>query len=260
MKDRPILFNGEMVRAILDGRKMQTRRVIRSPGNSKHIDRLLGEWGLSAPPYQYDGSAWMPGEQLPWNWTGSKPPKIGDWIWELQCDVDDHETTPIRCPYGAPRDHLWVRETWSYITLSEGEYTGAPDQRRRSKDNVPVAMLYRADAERDGWEREAPWSPSIFMPRWASRITLEVTDVRVERVQEIAPADCEAEGITCETKATPANGLPYYECRNGDGLIYGDARSAFAGRWDSINAKRGYDWRTNPWVWVVTFERVERDQ
>lgn len=137
----------------------------------------------------------------------------------------------VDCPYGQPGDRLWVRETrWingSYVATEPAPFPNAGK------------------------------TPSIFMPRWASRILLEVTGVRVERVQSIATDDCEAEGITGTTLASPIRGQPYEEYRTDDGLVYGTPQSAFAALWDSINAKRGYGWELNPWVWVVSFVRVE---
>ena len=186
MKDKPIIFNSEMVRAMLDGRKTQTRRVIKP----KHIC--------------------MPA----WKWL----------------DV---------CPYGKPGDRLWVRETWYCPKQYGGTY-------QREK------LIYKADST----PNKRGWKPSIHMPRWASRITLLVKDVRVERVQDISPSDCECEGIVGTTHASPVNGLPYENYRYGE-HEGGDPKEAFAMLWDSIDKKRGFGWSENPWVWVVEFERVK---
>jgi len=102
--------------------------------------------------------------------------------------------------------------------------------------------------------------PSIFMPRWASRITLEITDIRIERVQDIAPLDCEKEGIIGSTHASPVRGQPYEEYLNGDGLVYTDPKTAFANLWDSINEKRGYPWTQNPWVWCISFSVLDKEE
>lgn len=128
------------------------------------------------------------------------------------------------CPHGQPGDRLWVRETWNCID------TGRLAQRRDW-------VRYRAT---DGDEMN--WRPSIFMPRWASRITLEITSVRVERVQSISMYDAMDEGV----------GFPKYsQFEQGSHLV-----GAFRDLWNSINAKRGYGWEVNPWVWVVAFKVV----
>ena len=125
------------------------------------------------------------------------------------------------CPYGQVGDRLWVRETFCEHT------TGG--------------VIYRADEKPlEGIYSYHTWRPSIHMPRWASRITLEITEVRVERVQEITEEDAKTEGVN-EISLIDRDG--YY--------------SSFADLWDSINAKRGYGWDTNPWVWVISFDKVK---
>lgn len=218
MKEHPIIFNGEMVRAILDGRKTQTRRVINFVLNIPHVtgnppDRLYGDWALSEIGELKDGV-------------------LG---YRCQTDVDDYRSYNIKCPYGVPGDHLWVRETWQYLEeLEKPEF------------------VYRA-TDWEGWlEYEVEpirWKPSIFMPRRASRITLEVTAVRVERVQDITWQDILAEGIHSGT----AMGVPYPENPTWIENVIGE----FASLWDSINAARGYSWESNPWVWVVDFKVVQ---
>lgn len=198
-KERPILFSGEMVRAILDGRKTQTRRVIKP----NHAGRVK-----------------EPGSRR--NWHLADPNAV------------------LACPYGQPGDLLWVRETWSQ------------DSRGGCLPNGEDAVYYRADFPSDKiWA--GSWKPSIHMPRWASRITLRVTDVRVERVQDISEADAQAEGA--EFSELPCfSRIPNQ--RRGFRQIAG-YRAGFLTLWDSINAGRGYGWDTNPWVWALTFEREE---
>ena len=136
----------------------------------------------------------------------------------------------IQCPYGVPGDLLWVRETWA-TTEQAGDH---------SADRVVVYRATDPDWETmEGWQ----WRPSIFMPRWASRLTLRITSVRVERVQEIPEADARAEGFK-DVVGKYARG--------------DEARIWFAELWDIINAARGFGWDTNPWVWVIGFERVQR--
>jgi len=152
-QERPILFSGQMVRAILEGRKTQTRRVVKPVGRDEGFivvggyDKDPNQW----PFRSYDGDAFDDGNG---------------------CEV------PLVCPYGVPGDRLWVRETW--------------------KENIPPSgWIYRATDEQAQWSQDKrPWRPSIFMPREASRITLEITEVRVERLQEIGPVDIAAEGVT----------------------------------------------------------------
>ena len=179
MKERPILFSGPMVRAILDGRKTQTRRVIKS--------RYKDSFG----------------------WGAAKPLILGS-----QEDFDAR----YRCPYGKRGDKLWVREA-CYV-----ESTGTANGYGRH-------ILYRAT------DQDAPvskWTPSIHMPRWASRITLEVESVRVERLQDISAKDAIAEGCCDPTSSTP--------------------KRAFEWLWESINGPGS--WEANPWVWVVEFRKL----
>lgn len=202
MKAKQILFNGESVRGILDGRKMQTRRVIKP----QPIKIIPG----------FDPGDWI----------------VGDGEVEGEIDV----IGAITCPYGYPGRLLWVRET------AKGQCYGG------RKGQLPdwIELTYRADESRGRFERSnfGPyhltdrWTPSIFMPRWASRIALRVKRVWVERVQDISIADISAEGIH-------APGYPDV------------AREMFAELWNSINAKRGLDWDVNPWVWCVDFEVTE---
>ena len=218
MNEHPILFSGPMVRAILDGRKTQTRRVVRpQPADQPRH---------AASFYQLHG-----GVQL----------------------YDDGNKI-FSCPYGDPGDRLWVRETWKYIdgAHSARQYPGwvligfRADGREKSFDHDPPEK-WKKDPTWKGHENIAPWRPSIHMPRGASRITLEVVSVRVERVQEISRSDALAEGFT-----PGLNGLESW-----DGKLYGNSQLAFEACWESINAKRGYGWDVNPWVWVVEFKRLE---
>ena len=175
-KERPILFSGAMVRAILEGRKTQTRRPIKP-----QPDWTTRQWESTTVT-----KAWESGF------------------------VD------VKCPYGAPGDQLWVRENFAYGTQ-------------------PKQAFYRVD-RLPGHANTLKWRPSIFMPRWASRIMLKITDVRVERLQEISHDDVEAEGAS--NAVNNENFWPK--------------------RWDAIYDKRSFGWETNPWVWVVEFQRLEK--
>ena len=218
MTTRPILFSGPMVRAILDGRKTQTRRAVKSRSKKYPFYTML-DYGNGWRPYQ------SPDGDSPW------------------CDGNEYQ---ISCPYGAPGDRLLVRETWRQCIRSLP--TTHPQQIVEGHEGV----LYRAYDEfrvcraPDGYDKGygGRWKPSIHMPRWASRITLEITDVRVERLQEITPRDAVAEGsdMCC---ARPCDDYEELEC---PGLI-----GPFKTLWDSINAKK-HPWESNPWVWCVSFK------
>jgi hypothetical protein len=197
MKERPILFSGPMVRAILEGRKTQTRRVVNLIGGPNNRgDEYINKGVLIHP---------LAG--------------------------------PYRCPYGKAGDRLWVRETFSAY---------APQgQTGNWKTGENVTYVYRAD---DADADVARWYPCIFLPRHASRITLEITEVRVERLQEISEADAGDEGAGIR--------LSDYPQWDGDPDCY---RKLFRVGWDGLNAKRGYSWESNPWVWVVEFKRLEME-
>ena len=195
MTEHPIAFNDEMVRALLAGRKTQTRRPVKG----------------------------------------------------------------VRCPFGVPGDRLWVQEAWKPVWVSTPGISGP-------------GIGYRADGEvRDGadsiyfpdpeYHAGAKWRSPQRLPRWASRFTLDVTDVRVERVQNISEADAEAEGIH-RPPNSPAGGW-----RIPDSLDYppgsysGNPVAIYHELWDSIYAKKpGLDWDSNPWIWVVEFEEGKTDE
>ena len=206
MRERPILFSGPMVRAILEGRKTQTRRVCRDQ-----------------TPVKY----WH-GESLPMIPDGKE--KYTGWVKDVKNVAIG---IPSKCPYGAPGDRLWVRETWK---AEENIYESRPCIAvyfKASPDTGKV-VLFEEDIL-PSLSSINKWKPSIHMFRWASRIDLEITAIRVERVQDISKTDCEAEGLK---------------------LLQGGILSEFAVLWDSINAKRGYPWKDNPWIWVVEFKVV----
>jgi len=210
-RERPILFSGEMVRAILDGRKTQTRRVVTPQPSANTAYVIAGEDGVRALCISALGNGEYAGGSDPWR----------------------------RCPYGAPGDRLWVKETfWT-------QHHGPP----LVWEQQP--LHYAADVEDPRQVEDYAKRPSIFMPRWASRITLEITEVRVERVQEISAEDVAAEGVEIP-RLEPDRGTTWYEGKEDD-----LARHPFSLLWDSINAKRGYSWETNPWVWAVTFRVLE---
>ena len=191
MREHPIIFSGPMVCAILEGRKTQTRRVMKPQpeGLVKRCPGLNEIRGAS--------QLWTDGVRV------------------------------FSCPHGTPGDVLWARETWA-------PFPNDPARR----------VEYRAGYEAPGVRGHVPmwskrWRPSIHMPRWASRLTLRLTDVRVQRVQEISPEDAEAEGCW----RTPD------ECSH-----VSIQPPEFRDVWDSLNVKRGYGWDVNPFCWALTFE------
>ena len=208
VKERPILFSGEMVRAILDGRKTQTRRVVKPKANEKWLDWITDKNGNRL----YDSN-------------GNK-----------RLLISSENGKEISCPYGVPGDLLWVRETHYRWTGC-----GAPPRANFNRDRCYVDHPELLAMSRSG---QIVSVPSIHMPRWASRITLRVTDVRVERVQEITHNDALSEGVDDVDQA------PYgYSA-------YSYAIANFRRLWESINAARGFGWDANPFCWVVSFERV----
>lgn len=207
MKERPILFSGPMVKAILAGTKTQTRRVINPQ------PEYVNQWDDRITPLE-----------------DIKP--------DIQAKLIE-KLIPT-CSYGQPGDRLWVRETWRVDDYG---------MRHKCQDRV----RYRAtDSE------ELHWNPSIHMPRWASRITLEIVSVRVERVQDISEADAQAEGIFSTKFSRLAQGVTVWSWEEYPTPNISDSpRIAFQRLWDLINEKRGYGWSSNPWVWVLDFKRVE---
>lgn len=197
MTERGMIFNGEMVRAILDGRKTQTRRPV-NPSTANLLD-LQGQY--------------------------------------------PHKKYNISCPFGAIGDRIWVRETWAEAGASAPDLklyrANYPAHVPTHYENVPPAQDVR-------------WTPSIHMPRWASRILLEITDVRVERLNDISEEDARAEGIIdggCLNCGEPEP----CGCANPEP----DATDAFAYLWQSIYGQE--NWNANPWVWVIEFNRIEGD-
>lgn len=214
MAEKPILFSGEMVRAILEEKKTQTRRVVVPPGWVKNecvTDSGNPHWMLD---------------------------KRGERFYLTEWSRDKAHSHLVTCPYGRPGDLLWVRETWS---------TAATFDQMKPSDIPPGQNIWYAVSDYSDFVVSAGhWKgkrrPSIFMPRWASRITLRINDVRVERVQDISEADAKAEGVTKD--------------RPGGWISCESYQMLFRRLWDDINTKRGYGWNVNPWVWVVEFEVV----
>ncbi|HFZ2130541.1 TPA: morphogenetic protein [Klebsiella pneumoniae] len=214
MKERGMIFNGEMTRAILDGRKTQTRRPVKFPVHDKNLgcelagNELAGE--LSAGNY-------------------------------------------LNSVFGKPGDRIWVRETWQAIHDYCDE-NGHVDERRYARSIPKHRGNYWHPVYEEAWgnesreDREFPWRPSIHMPRWASRILLEITDVRVERLNAISQEDAQAEGMEL------TGWRPTYSDPDSGGEVW-TPYDNFAQLWESIYGEES--WKANPWVWVISFKRVE---
>ena len=221
MKERPILFSGEMVRAILRGEKTQTRREMNPQPEHAQV-------------YDWKGRRLYDGEARHWCWKGH--------VAEDSWDSISTTLAPL-CPLGQPGDRLWVRETYALSQVWDESRAG--EMPMIVGDVVPA--WYRADEgggrfdERD----RGRWRPSIHMPRWASRLTLEIASVRVERLADISEEDARTEGVTAAPfcKAGRPVGQEHVE--------------AFEDLWRSINGAESWD--ANPWVWVVGFKRIETE-
>lgn len=219
MKERPIIFSAPMVRALLDGRKTQTRRAVRLP---KYYDQAeLSQLGKEIGVDWHDCS--------------------GGYVWFEQ---DGWEPVSVRSPFGVPGDRLWVKEAWQQFFDDE-----IPPERPRGPRGtmgIPAQpgrkswVCYRADGVVKPHDQfgHPVWESPLFMPRWASRINLEIIEIRVQRLQEITDAEAMAEGC---------HGYPVEAYK-------GAAIGAFRPLWDSLNKK--HPWDSNPFVWAITFRRL----
>lgn len=225
MTDRPILFPAPMVRALRDGRKTQTRRVLKpQPPAEVSVAGVFSD-GLFA---------WMSGD----------PEDLESW--EFHGD--------FKAPFQSG-DRLWVREAHAIVPRTAYRMSTGVHQALRPDDDHDAAVY------REGWERSRPgrWRPSIHMPRWASRLTLLVTEVRVQRLQNISEEDARAEGI--ERKSICGIGEVWKHYGNPDAPVgWQLATQSFESLWDSINADRAggaYAWDQNPWVTATTFSVIK---
>ncbi|WP_420105752.1 hypothetical protein [Herbaspirillum huttiense] len=229
MKERPILFSAPMVRAILAGDKTQTRRIAK---DVRHPDL---------------GNVYAPGA--------------------LVLEREPQHVIDRACPYGRPGDRLWVRETWQYADWTEeGEphigYAADgerilieeyPEEWGKRLEEVWCELSAPKNYDIDNRAADRRWRPNIHMPRWACRILLEITGVRVERLQDISEAGCWAEGI--EEIDGSLDDLKIVEMAKRMGRCVDDVAPTFAALWESISGPGSWD--ANPWVWVIEFRRVK---
>lgn len=240
MTERGMIFNGEMVRALLDGRKTQTRRIVKGADGAV---KFCKEWDIN-----------------------------GEEIFVLLGEKDHTGMNPvlgaISCPLGAVGDRIWVRETWGVVSHELDEdgriQSWTPDRPATAIHEMPFGngyysghAIYAADGnftwgDDDGYEDgRSCWKPSIHMPRAASRILLEITAVRVERLNAISGEDATAEGVpTAGSLLTDYPGT--FLTPKGD---FATGKVAFQRLWESIYGDES--WQANPWVWVIEFKLVE---
>jgi hypothetical protein len=196
MKETPILYKREMVKAILDGRKTKTRRL----NGLEKINENPDDW-MVVKYLERSNELWF------------KHKESGEVIY-------------VKCPFGKAGDLLWVRETW-------GEIIGG--------------IVYKASDLPDNVVDNLRWKPSLFMPKSVCRLWLRIKDIRVERLQDITEEDAKAEGVTLRDNIVKENNPEFTH----------KYRWAFCLLWESIN-KKTHPWESNPWVWVIEFERVEK--
>jgi hypothetical protein len=234
MKARPIIMRGDMVRATLDHRKKsQTRREIKPQPYEPDMDltEILCQgkvhYRRPAGHPMIEEAATAPGYSTRTGWAGLL----------------------TRCPFGQPGDRLWVRETWNKhggVLSYRADGDWIKDFKREHDRNNPAAVLEA---------QLLKWVPSIHMPRWASRLTLEITAIRIERLQDITEEDAKAEGSTLACwfgdRSFPRK-VPMQEI--GDLWSY---KTGFANLWESVSGAGSWD--KNPWVWVINYKVVEND-
>lgn len=227
MKERGIIFNGEMVRAILDGRKTQTRRIMA-------IQPEHSELGLRRV---IDSKNGRDNGKYFWSQSDARGLKMRSKV--------------LGCPYGEVGDRIWVRETYQGPLFDYEHMESYLED--SSKFEKPEFCVYRADGKPAPEFYDADdnlhccWRPSIHMPRWASRILLEIIDIRVERLNAIRQADAIAEG------APPSH--PSIDCVSREYGFPDFSRSWFGQTWQHIYGEES--WQANPWVWVIEFKRIE---
>lgn len=255
MKERPILFSAPMVRAILQVRKTQTRRIVK-------------KWHFA------------PGcEKTNVNFSGLVASEVSPGFWRLSRPIEG-STWNDRCaaisPYGVPGDRLWVKERWAPVTNAHGVFgrhdrfhmAANPVEEMREKTDYVIFWAEEPNQkkriQRYGQTTEQRWRSSLFMPRWASRCTVAIDGMKVEHLLDISEADAIAEGLACATKDGQLYkyGVPDADgCPGTDDLGWPwaewevDPRKAYFKLWDQINGANAH--KLNPWVWAVSFNEVK---
>ena len=247
MREYPIIMGAKSVRDIFAGLKGETRRVVNPQPYTL---------------YQFNGT------QCPRNPSkftiNGKAKEIPDGL--------------VKCPYGKVGDRLWVKETWGVVshTFDENENICAwvPDrpctpitEMKFGNGYYDGHVIYKSDGDFE-WnagddcsiETKSAWNPAMYMPRLASRLTLEITGIRVKRLQDITIQDIRQEGIDIGTQCIDCMDMYGTPCCKDDESecgILDEVRYEYSTLWDSLNAKRGFPWSSNPWVWVIEFKKVE---
>lgn len=234
MKERPILFSGPMVHALLDGSKTQTRRVVK--------------------PQPIEDASFVGGYYVP------GPKRTGNSKISVEAPY-----VHLSCPYGQPGDRLWVRESWQFYDWTEDGQPCVrfaadnaskwplriPEEQADRLTEIWAGLSNPENYSIDNHARDRRWRPSIHMPRWASRITLEITSVRVERLQDISDADAQAEGCACYVCGGVMDGLSESDCH----CFHKKAKASdYRNLWEQINGPDS--WAANPWVWAIEFRRM----
>lgn len=230
MKELPIIFSAAMVRALLDGRKAQTRRILK-PQPAQWQAMVID---ITPPFFNEEEGGWGQVETI---WSGPLVPGM--------CEPEREEWSPLRLPY-AVGDRLWVRE--AFITGFDIEdATGRPEGEQKVwyRADSPWPQWYDADSE--STLDSPPWKSPIHMPRWSSRITLEVTEVRVQRLQEISGEDTIVEGVQCPT----CEAMKYSACHD-SGCFH--SLQLFKELWNGLHGPGA--WEANPWVAAISFKRI----
>lgn len=245
MKERPIIFSSAMVKALLDGRKTQTRRAMKSVFRGREILNLREHGILGHERERYSGAF---NDPFSWGYPGAEDgcdAPIGSWLeW---------------CPYGVVGDRLWVREA-AWFDREEMPDIGLRcffegDDVRMARHPGAHKAPFPSVAEVLDLNSALVKRSPIHMPRWASRLTLEITDIRVQRLQEISVDDAIAEGVRCWIDDGPVDGSSENDC----GCFHSKSQAvpSYSGLWNSIHGQGS--WEANPWVWALSFKRIDKE-
>ncbi|EMO8771696.1 hypothetical protein WDQ77_001088 [Klebsiella variicola] len=234
MTERGMIFNAEMVRAILDGRKTQTRREVKLKLDIARLATTY-DWATSLAANHYQGLTEEQIQQKAESLCGVIHPVI----------LGNGQMVSIICPHGKPGDRIWVRET--FCPVDDTQYGGGKWVDYRATPKFEASHPAGWDCAPNDAEA-LKWRPSIHMPRWASRILLEITDVRVEQLSAISQEDAQAEGMEL------TGWRPTYSDPDSGGEVM-TPYDNFAELWSSIYGEES--WNANPWVWVIEFKRIE---